>query len=187
MPKRPITNLEYSDKELSSFFYLADETFGIDFRKWYLDGEWTDRYRCYSLTSYRNVVSNVGMSRMTLMVDGTAREVYQIGTVTTDEDRQGQGLATRIFKHVFKQHDTDGFPYLLACDDGVEPFYEHQGFSVQPEPELFVSVSGSAAPLDASSSMQSSGVVSSWSRSRFHPASMRRTTCTFGCSTTTKA
>lgn len=148
MPKPPISNLEYSEKELASFFYLTDEMFGIDFRAWYRAGEWTERYRCYSLTSYRNTISNVGMSRMTLMTDGTAREAYQIGTVMTDEDRQGLGLATRIFKHVFKQHDADGLPYFLACDEGVEPFYEQQGFSVQLEPELFVSVSESAAPLE---------------------------------------
>ncbi|WP_161566915.1 GNAT family N-acetyltransferase [Exiguobacterium sp. SL-10] len=148
MPKKPISNLEYSDSELASFFYLADEMFGIDFRAWYRSGEWTDRYRCYSLTSYRNVISNVGMSRMTLMTDGTAREAYQIGTVMTNEDRQGQGLATHIFKHVFKQHDADGLSYFLACDEGVEPFYEQQGFTVQPEPELFVSVSSAAPPLE---------------------------------------
>ncbi|WP_114165337.1 GNAT family N-acetyltransferase [Exiguobacterium sp. TNDT2] len=148
MPKKPITNLEYSEKELESFFYLADETFGIDFREWYKAGEWTDHYRCYSLTFYRNVISNVGMSRMTLMMDGTAREAYQIGTVMTDEIRQGQGLATRIFKHLFKQHDTDGLPYFLACNEGVAPFYEQQGFSAQAEPELFIRVSGSASPLE---------------------------------------
>ncbi|WP_158570783.1 GNAT family N-acetyltransferase [Exiguobacterium sp. AM39-5BH] len=148
MAKRPISNLEYSGEEFASFFYLADEMFGIDFGEWYMAGEWTDRYRCYSLTFYRNVISNVGMSRMTIVADGTAHEAYQIGTVMTDEDRQGQGLATRIFKHVFKQHDTDGLPYFLACDEGVAPFYEQQGFSVQPEPELFVSVSGSASLLE---------------------------------------
>ncbi|OGX79314.1 hypothetical protein A6395_07285 [Exiguobacterium sp. SH31] len=87
--------------------------FGIDFRGWYLDGEWTDRYRCYSLTFYRNIISNVSMSRMTLV---------------TDEDRQGQGLATRVFKHLFKQHDADGLPYILACDEGLEPFYEKLRF-----------------------------------------------------------
>jgi len=85
---------------------------------------------------------------MTIVADGTAREAYQIGTVMTDEDRQGQGLATRIFKYLFKQHDADALPYFLACDEGVEPFYEQQGFSVQLEPELFVSVSGSASPLE---------------------------------------
>ncbi|TCI36539.1 N-acetyltransferase [Exiguobacterium sp. SH1S4] len=148
MAKRPITNLEYSDKERESFFYLTDEMFGIDFRGWYLDGEWTDRYRCYSLTFYRNIISNVSMSRMTLVTDGTAREMYQIGTVMTDEDRQGQGLATRVFKHLFKQHDADGLPYILACNEGLETFYEKQGFTVQREPELFVSVSGSAPPLE---------------------------------------
>ncbi|WP_161568785.1 GNAT family N-acetyltransferase [Exiguobacterium sp. SH5S4] len=126
MAKRPITNLEYSDKERESFFYLTDEMFGIDFRGWYLDGEWTDRYRCYSLTFYRNIISNVSMSRMTLVTDGTAREMYQIGTVMTDEDRQGQGLATRVFKHLFKQYDSDGLPYILACDEGLEPFYQNQ-------------------------------------------------------------
>lgn len=148
MAKRPISNLEYSGEEFASFFYLADEMFGIDFGEWYMAGEWTDRYRCYSLTFYRNVISNVGMSRMTIVADGTAREAYQIGTVMTDEDRQGQGLATRIFKYLFKQHDADALPYFLACDEGVEPFYKQQGFSVQLEPELFVSVSGSASPLE---------------------------------------
>lgn len=148
MPKPPISNREYSEKELASFFYLTDEMLGIDFRNWYLDGEWTDRYRCYSLTFYRNVISNVGMSRISLVADGTVREAYQIGAVVTDEDRQGQGLATRIFKHVFKQHDADGLPYFLACDGMVETFYEQQGFTVQHEPELFVSVSGSATPLE---------------------------------------
>ncbi|MFC4683604.1 GNAT family N-acetyltransferase [Exiguobacterium sp. s149] len=148
MAKRPTSNLEYSGEEFASFFYLADEMFGIDFGEWYMAGEWTDRYRCYSLTFYRNVISNVGMSRMTIVADGAARETYQIGTVMTDEDRQGQGLATRIFKHVFKQHDADALPYFLACDEGVEPFYEQQGFSVQLETELFVSVSGSASPLE---------------------------------------
>lgn len=148
MPKQPITNLDYSPKERESFFYLADEMFGIDFREWYAAGEWTDRYRCYSLAAADILASNVGMSQITLMIDGNACEAYQIGTVMTFEAGQGYGFATRIFNYLFNEHDADGLPYFLASNAGAEPFYEKQGFTIQSVPELFIPVSGFAPALE---------------------------------------
>lgn len=141
------TNQTYTSLERESFFELAEAAFDIHFREWFKHGEWNSSYRCYSVVKKERIVSNVGISRMRLVVNGKSLETFQLGTVMTAPDEERRGYATRLLTHLLSQHDLEAHPYFLASDLGVESFYERFGFVFQEESEPYVCVTGTNDPL----------------------------------------
>jgi GNAT superfamily N-acetyltransferase len=122
-------NTAYRD----GFFSLAKTVFGIDFAPWHDRGFWSDDYVCYSLFDGHTAVANVSVSRMSLVINGTPRPAFQIGTVMTHPDYAGRGLAKDLMNKTLADCDKEcDLVYLLANQD-VMGFYPKFGFTPVPQ------------------------------------------------------
>ena len=118
------------DKTLrGSFDALARQTFDLSFEAWYRSGNWTDRYRPYSLLKNGQVVANVSVSPMDLNFMGQELHCVQLGTVMTAPALRNQGLIHFLMKQVLNDWTAkcDGI-YLYANQDTLE-FYPRFGFA----------------------------------------------------------
>lgn len=135
---------DYQDhKELrAGFDDLAQRVFGISFEPWYLSGNWTDRYRPYSLFHGGRVVANVSVSPMDLRCMGKELHCVQLGTVMTDPAFRGRGLAHFLLSRVLKDWSSkcDGI-YLYANREAVD-FYPKFGFAPVREWRHSMTLSG---------------------------------------------
>lgn len=123
-----IKNLREREDLHSSFFALAEQTFGLSFAPWYRGGYWTDKYIPYAITDGSRVVSNVSVNRIHVKSDGENRHYIQLGTVMTDPEYRERGLSARLMEAVLAdwQDRCDGI-YLYA-NDTVLDFYPRFGF-----------------------------------------------------------
>ncbi|MBO0523528.1 GNAT family N-acetyltransferase [Clostridium botulinum] len=78
----------YKDNSIlrDSFNELTEKTYGFNFKQWYEDGYWGDKYIPYSLLDGDNVVSNVSVNIIDFLILGEQKRYVQIGTVMTDEE-----------------------------------------------------------------------------------------------------
>lgn len=122
---------DYSEDEAlrKSFSSLAKETFGIDFQKWHGAGGWNSKYIPYSFSHENKIIANVSVNRMDLMILGEKHKAIQIGTVMTDSDYRGQGLASSLIERVLQDFDEEYSFYFLAADEKAVPLYKRYGFS----------------------------------------------------------
>ena len=110
-----------------SFNQLAEETFGLNFEGWYRNGFWGDNYEPYSIFEDGKIVANVSLNRTDLLIDGTQKRIYQLGTVMTHPDYRNRGYIRILMAEIEKDTaDADGI-YLFANDSVVE-FYPKFGF-----------------------------------------------------------
>lgn len=108
-----------------SFNALTRRVFGFDFTAWDRDDLWTERYRPHALVCGGRVVANVSVNRMRFRAFDRELPLLQLGTVMTDPDFRGQGLARRLMEEVLSRAPED--VYLFA-NDGVLDFYPRFGF-----------------------------------------------------------
>lgn len=131
------------DKNLrGSFDTLARETFGLSFEPWYLSGNWTDRYRPYSLLHKGQVVANVSVSPMDLRCMGRELHCVQLGTVMTAPAYRRQGLCRFLLARILTDWTAkcDGI-YLYANAETAQ-FYPQFGFSPVREWRHSMTLSG---------------------------------------------
>lgn len=131
------------DKNLrSSFDSLAQQIFGLTFEAWYRSGNWTDRYRPYSLFDHKKVVANVSVSPMDLRCMGKELHCVQLGTVMTEPSFRGRGLVHFLIARALADWSAkcDGI-YLYANQDTKE-FYSKFGFAPVREWRHSMAVSG---------------------------------------------
>ena len=131
------------DKTLrGSFDALARRTFGLSFESWYLSGNWTDRYRPYSLLHQGRVVANVSVSPMDLKCMGREIHCLQLGTVMTDPAYRRRGLVRFLLARVLADWSSkcDGI-YLYANQD-TAAFYPQFGFAPVREWRHSMTLSG---------------------------------------------
>ncbi|NLV36535.1 MAG: GNAT family N-acetyltransferase [Clostridiaceae bacterium] len=120
---------------------LTRKTFGFDFEGWVKGGYFKGDYIPYSLLKDGKIISNVSANRMCFMENGVEKNYIQLGTVMTDEEYRGQGLAEKLIKYVVSEFENicDGI-YLFGNLKAVG-FYRKMGFaegvqyrySVKPE------------------------------------------------------
>lgn len=111
----------------ASFNQLAEETFGLNFEAWYRNGFWGDHYEPYSIWEDGKIVANVSLNRTDMLVEGTRKRMYQLGTVMTHPDYRSRGYIRLLMAEIGKDtRDADGI-YLFANDSVVE-FYPKFGF-----------------------------------------------------------
>lgn len=116
------------DKYRLSFNKLANDTFGVDFEKWYQLGFWNNTYVCYSYINQSEVVANVSMSKLDIIIDGKEMNALQVGTVMTRLDYRGNGLSKSLMEIVLKEYEPKcDFIYLFA-NRNVLDFYPKFGF-----------------------------------------------------------
>lgn len=122
-------NYKHIDKYRLSFNNLAQRTFNIDFEKWYQFGLWNDRYICYSYAEGDNIVSNISVNIMELIINGQRKSAVQIGTVMTDPNYRGRGLATSLMNIVLKEYEDKCELVFLFPNVEVLGFYLKFGFT----------------------------------------------------------
>lgn len=116
------------DKYRLSFNKLANDTFGVDFEKWYQLGFWNNTYVCYSYINQSEVVANVSVSKLDIIIDGKEMNALQVGTVMTRLDYRGNGLSKSLMEIVLKEYEPKcDFIYLFA-NKNVLDFYPKFGF-----------------------------------------------------------
>ena len=111
-----------------SFNELAGKTFGIDFEKWYQLGFWNDRYVCYSFAEGNRIVANVSASRLDLIFKGQRFSTVQIGTVMTEAEFRGRGLAAQLMRRVLSEYEHQCDLIYLFANRSVLDFYPKFGF-----------------------------------------------------------
>ena len=108
-----------------SFNALTRRVFGFDFAAWDAEGLWTERYCPHALVLDGRVVANVSVNRLRFQAFGREIALCQLGTVMTDPDFRGRGLAGRLMREVLSRLPED--VYLFA-NDSVLDFYPRFGF-----------------------------------------------------------
>ena len=111
-----------------SYKKLAGNVFGIDFERWYRLGFWDDRYKCYSFVDGSEVVSNVSVSMVDLILDGSRIHAVQIGTVMTHSDYKKMGLAEKLMNEVLKDYKERCDLIFLFSNFQAEGFYRRFPF-----------------------------------------------------------
>lgn len=111
-----------------SFDALSQETFGISFEEWYQNGYWTEKYLPYVLIYNGKVVANVSVNTVDFIWEGVPKKYIQLGTVMTDSEYKGQGLARFLLEHVIKEWAEKCDAIYLFANDTVFDFYPKFGF-----------------------------------------------------------
>ncbi|MBU5675464.1 GNAT family N-acetyltransferase [Alkaliphilus sp. MSJ-5] len=130
--KRYIYRSNYKDDSIlrDSFNSLTEKTYDFNFKQWYEDGYWGDKYIPYSLLDGDKVVSNVSVNIIDFLILGEQKRYVQIGTVMTDEDYRGQGLSRALMEVVLKEWEDKCDLIYLFANDSVLDFYPKFGFDV---------------------------------------------------------
>ena len=100
----------------------------FNFKQWYEDGYWGDKYIPYSLLEGDKVVSNVSVNIIEFLILGEQKRYIQIGTVMTDEEYRGQGLSRILMERVIKEWEDKCDLIYLFANDSVLDFYPKFGF-----------------------------------------------------------
>ncbi len=118
-----------------SFNQLTEKTFCFNFRDWYRFGFWGEKYDPHSFLEGDRVIANISVNQMSFMTRGEQKNYIQLGTVMTDKDYRGQGLARCLMEKVLTlyQDSVDGI-YLFG-NDSVLDFYPKFGFRVSNQYE----------------------------------------------------
>lgn len=124
----------------TGFFSLAESVFGISFRDWYAEGNWTDRYIPYALAENGRVVSNVSVNLMDFSFQGMHRRYVQLGTVMTDPGYRGRGLSRILMEEAIRDYREKCDALYLFANETVLGFYPKFGFRQAEECRLSVPV-----------------------------------------------
>lgn len=123
-----VSNYKDNDQLRLSFNQLAKSTFGIDFETYYQRGFWSDQYICYSYLDQGKVISNVAVSFLDMVLNGSKINAVQIGTVMTHPEYRGQGLAGSLMKYVLEKYQSETELIFLFANKTVLEFYPKFGF-----------------------------------------------------------
>lgn len=128
--KKYIYRCNYRDNKMlrSSFDRLTEKTYGFNFKQWYENGYWEDKYIPYSLLDGDEVVSNVSVNIMDFIILEEQKRYIQIGTVMTAEEYRGQGLSRILMERVIKEWEDKCDLIYLFANDSVLDFYPKFGF-----------------------------------------------------------
>lgn len=122
-----IKDYKDNDKMRKSLNELTEKTFGFNFKNWYSNGFWGDKFIPHSLVDENKVIAHVSVNLMDFDLDGTEKHYIQIGTVMTDKDYRTQGLSRYLMQKVIHEYkESDGI-YLFG-NDSVINFYPRFGF-----------------------------------------------------------
>lgn len=117
-----------------AYFRFVSRVFSTaDFREWYARGCWPGEYNPVSIVVGDEVVSNISLSRMSLLIDNRPVSGIQLGAVGTVKEYRGRGLSRLLMEYVMEKHaDTADVLFLFGNDDVVD-FYPRFGFEPHGE------------------------------------------------------
>jgi GNAT superfamily N-acetyltransferase len=135
-----ISDYKHIDKYKLSFNSLAQSIFGIDFKPWYEQGGWNDKYICYSFIDEDHVIANASINKMTILINKKEYNAIQIGTVMTHPDYRMQGLSRKLIDHIIAKYEHEyDFLYLFANERALD-FYPKFGFERMQESSFSLNV-----------------------------------------------
>ncbi|MBO4883916.1 MAG: GNAT family N-acetyltransferase [Clostridia bacterium] len=117
---------------------LTQKTFGFDFEGWVTQGYFEGDYIPYSFVKGGRIISNVSANRMVFMQNGSRRNYIQIGTVMTDAAFRGQGLASRLMRHVIGRYEKECDGIYLFGDLSALGFYQKLDFRTANQYRYYV-------------------------------------------------
>ncbi|WLR54977.1 GNAT family N-acetyltransferase [Mesobacillus subterraneus] len=120
----------YRENEVlrDSFFQLATDIFGLDFKSWNEHGYWGKEYIPFSFADGDKIIANVSVNELDFIIDEKNYKALQIGTVMTHPDYRSRGLSASLMNHVLEVYQGKyDFMYLFA-NDSVLDFYPKFGF-----------------------------------------------------------
>lgn len=117
---------------------LVLEVFGFSFEKWFELNVWDENYEVYSIFQEERIISNVGVYKMKMIVNGIDKEFIQIGAVATRIEDRGKGLSRKIMEHIFKIYPNT--PAWLWANDSVLNFYPKFDFVPTSEKQPYIKV-----------------------------------------------
>jgi GNAT superfamily N-acetyltransferase len=112
----------------ASFIALAKKVFGLDFGRWYALGWWGNDYIPHALFDGNRAVANVSVNVIQTRLRGEMKRFIQLGTVMTDPDYRGLGLARRLMEAVLDRYAPACDGVYLYANDSVVDFYPKFGF-----------------------------------------------------------
>ncbi len=101
---------------------------GRTFVTWGARGGWVDGYDVFAVVVDGQIVSTVGRTSIRYVINGDAREGYQLGAVATRPDHRNQGLARLLMNEVLDELDAPDQPVVLFANPSVVDFYPRFGF-----------------------------------------------------------
>jgi predicted N-acetyltransferase YhbS len=112
------------------FFEFEASVFkgGRTFFAWGARGRWVDGYDILAVVVDGRIVSTVGRTFMRYVINGAARDGYQLGAVATQADQRNRGLARRLMNKVLGELDAPDQPVVLFANPSVLDFYPSFGF-----------------------------------------------------------
>ena len=118
---------EHIDVRLS-FDKLSQETFGLSFKNWYQNGDWTEKYIPHVLLDGKRVVANVSVNIIDTVLKNEKKRYIQLGTVMTDSEYRGRGLSRLLLKRVLEEWKDKCDAMYLFANNTVLDFYPKFGF-----------------------------------------------------------
>lgn len=128
------------DEKRLSFNKLAINIFGIDFEYWNKKGGWNDNYITYGYYINNRCISNASFNPMELIIDGETVKAIQIGTVMTDPEYRGQGLAKELINIIINDNKDKCELFFLYANPKAYSLYKGCGFSHRLENSYIVDV-----------------------------------------------
>jgi predicted N-acetyltransferase YhbS len=112
------------------FFAFVASMFkaGRTFSDWGARGGWVDGYDVFAVVVGDRIVSTVGRQSMRYIINGEARNGYQIGAVATHPDYRNRGLARLLIERILGELSAPDQPVILFANRSVLDFYPRFGF-----------------------------------------------------------
>jgi GNAT superfamily N-acetyltransferase len=112
------------------FFSFVASIFkgGRTFSAWGARGGWVDGYDVIAVVVDDQIVSTLGRQSMRYVINGEARNGYQIGAVATHADHRNRGLARLLMNKFLGKLDAPDQPVILFANPSVLDFYPRFGF-----------------------------------------------------------
>lgn len=101
---------------------------GRTFFTWGARGGWVDGYDVFAAVVDDQIVSTVGRTSMRYVINGKARNGYQLGAVATHREYRNRGFARLLTDEVVSELDAPDQPVILFANTGVLDFYPRLGF-----------------------------------------------------------
>jgi GNAT superfamily N-acetyltransferase len=126
-----VCRIRHSDSAYHDrFFSFVASIFkvGRTFFDWGARGGWVDGYEVFAMIVDGQIVSTVGRQSMQCVINGEARNGYQIGAVATHSDHRNRGLARALMERVLDELDAPDQPVIVFANASVLDFYPRFGF-----------------------------------------------------------
>jgi predicted N-acetyltransferase YhbS len=124
--------IRHSDRAWHDRFFNFDASIfkggGRTFFTWGARGGWVDGYDVFAVVVDDQIVSTVGRASMRYVINGEARNGYQLGAVATHAGHRNRGLARLLTNKVLGELDAPDQPVILFANPSVLDFYPRLGF-----------------------------------------------------------